>query len=175
MPKQTLKTLTTQLKKLQSELATVANNQISIAIKTNQARFERVHVPGVRDTGVGEFYLELSITAPNSDVYIPNSIASGKTLVGFMYQIEGTGDASISTANVKWRGAGITEVLLGTLVYVKVPATKTAIFVLQISIKGSIGKSYKIVINRINYKLQPTDARYIRYSPEIQSTAVVFS
>ncbi len=169
----TLKTLTTELQKLQGELA--ATKRLAIDVKTNQARFERVTVPGGRDTGVGEFYLEVAITATETDTYIPLSIASGKKTTGFMYQIEGSDKGMITKASVKWRGTGITEVTVGTLFYAKIPKGKTALFIFNITTRGNAGGSYRVLITRVNTKQNPSEARYTPYIATIESKSVSFS
>ena len=92
-----------------------------------------------------------------------------------MYQIEGTGEGIITTADVTVRGEGISQVTLGTLLYAKIPVGNTATFRIQTTIRGKIGKSYKIIINRINYKLTLQDPRYQQYIKEIVSDSVKFS
>ena len=178
--KQALKELNTQLKKLETELIAAKkvasmDDYLDIKVTTNQSHSKRVQVVGNKDKGVGEFFIELEITAKKSDVYIPLSVASGKKPTGFVYQIEGTGEGLISTAAAKWRGAGVTEVTMGTLHYVKIPVSKTAIIVVQITIKGSIGKSYNLTITVINFKLSPSDARYKQHSKTISGHNVLLS
>jgi hypothetical protein len=92
-----------------------------------------------------------------------------------MYQIEGTAEGSISVAGVRARGDGVSLVTLGTLIYAKIPAGKTASFEIRATIRGMFGKTYKIIFTRINYKLNLTDARYQQYLKEIRSESVRFS
>ncbi len=178
--KKLLKDLTGQLQKLQDEL-TVANkvegkdDYISVKVKKDQARFERVKVEGSKDKSFGDFLLVIEITSKKADVLIPLSISSSQKPTGFMYFIEGTGEGSVSKADVTVRGDGITLVTVGTLVYAKIPATKIATFRILATIRGKAGKTYKITINRINYKLTLTDARYQQYLKPITSDSVKFS
>lgn len=175
-----LKDLNTKLQTLQGELATVqkaagVDEYITVKIKKDQARFERVKVEGVKDKAFGNFLMVIEITAKQSDVFIPLSIASSQKPTGFMYQIEGTGEGIVSNADVTVRGNGVTQVTLGTLHYAKISPTKTATFRILTNIRGKLGKSYKITINRINYKLTLTDARYQQYLKPIVSDSVKFS
>ncbi len=178
--KKLLKDLTGQLKKLQDELV-VANRaegkdeNITVKVKKDQARFERVKVENGKDKALGNFFMMIEITAKKSDVFIPLSIASSQKPTGFMYQIEGTGEGSVSNADVTVRGDGVTQVTVGTLNYAKIRATKTATFRIQAVIKGKASKTYKITITRINYKLAITDPRYQQYLKPIVSDSVKMS
>lgn len=175
-----LKKLNTELKSLQSQLVAAnktagIDDYLEVKIAENQSRFERVRKSGDPDRGVGHYLLVIDITAKMQTVFIPLSIASGKKQMGFMYQIEGTGESAIATAKVKSRGDGVTQITLGTLVYAKIPAHKTASCNIQIEIKGKIGKEYTLIIHRINYKLEVTDARYNQYQKAIPSRRLKFS
>lgn len=175
-----LKELNTQLKKLQDELADAVkvaamDDYLDINVTANQARYERSRSSKGEEVREGKFLIELAITATKATVFIPTSIASGKKPTGFVYHIEGTSQGFISSASVKWRGAGVTEVTLGTLFYSKIPLGKTATFILQATIRGSAGKAYKIVINRIHFKLNLTDVRYKQYTKELMSDSVTLS
>jgi hypothetical protein len=64
---------------------------------------------------------------------------------------------------------------VGTLLYAKIPAGKTASFEIRAEIRGAFAKKYQIVFTRLNYKLQLTDARYQQYLKEIPSDIVTFS
>ena len=178
--KQMLKDLSTQLKRLEEELV-IANKAegkdeyISVKLGKDQARFERVKVEGEKDKAFGKFLIMIEVTAKNSDVFLPLSIASGKKPTGFIYQIEGTAEGVITTADVTVRGDGVSQVTLGTLLYAKIPAGKTATFRIQTTIRGKAAKTYKIIINRINYKLALTDARYQQYLKPIVSDSVKLS
>ena len=178
--KQMLKDLSTQLKRLEEELV-IANKAegkdeyITVKLGKDQARFERVKVEGEKDKAFGKFHIMIEVTSKNSDVFLPLSIASGKKPTGFIYQIEGTAEGVITTADVTVRGDGVSQVTLGTLLYAKIPAGKTATFRIQTTIRGKAAKTYKIIINRINYKLTLTDARYQQYLKPIVSDSVKLS
>lgn len=147
---------------------------IKVHVRKRQARFKRIRVPQGPDVGVGEFFLLVEVTAVKETVYIPTSIASGKKPTGFVYQIEGTAEGTIVTTNISCNGAGVTQVTLGTILYCKIPAGKTAIFRVLVSMRGGAGKEYKVVINRIHYKHTPSDARYQKFTEEINSSILKF-
>ena len=63
---------------------------------------------------------------------------------------------------------------MGTLLYTKIPQGKTATFRIYVDMKGILNKTYRIIINRINYKFDPSDARYKRFDVEIASKPVEF-
>ena len=175
-----LKELNAQLKRLQGELVEAHKREgkdayIAVKVKKNQARFERIKQKGEADKAIGKFYIEITITAKQDAVFIPISIASGKKVAGFMYQIEGTAEGSLATADIETHGEGVSQVTLGTLRYAKIPAGTTASFQIRATIRGRVGKTYKIVFARLNYKLNLTDARYQQYLKEIHSESVKFS
>lgn len=124
--------------------------------------------------GQGQFDLSLDVTCLQEAVYIPLSLASGKKSTGFIYQIEGTAEGAISTADIVCHGEGVTQITLGTLRYVKIPTGKTADFRFTFLIEGDYGKEYKIVINRINYKLDPRDARYKKFDVAFETKTLEF-
>jgi hypothetical protein len=178
--KKQLKDLNAQIKTLQVELVQANKLEgkdpyVEVKVKKNQARFQRVKKKGVEDRAVGKFYMEIDITAEQKDIFVPVSIASGKKVAGFMYQIEGTAEGKIDTANVRVRGAGVSQVTVGKLLYAKIPAGKTASFEIRAEIRGAFAKKYQIVFTRLNYKLNLTDARYQQYLKEIPSDSVTFS
>ena len=178
--KKQVKVLNAQIKGLQADLVTAQklegkDEYISVKVDKKQARFERIKQKGVEDKAVGKFFLEIDITAKQQEVLVPVSVASGKKTAGFMYQIEGTAPGSIAATDIKVRGEGVTQVTLGTLLYAKIPAGKTASFKIQATIRGAFGKKYKLVFVRLNYKLKLTDARYQQYLKEIHSESVAFS
>lgn len=178
--KKLLKELNVELKRRQAELLMINKFEgkdayIDVKISKNQARFEKNRKNDSTDTAVGKFFMELAITAKQAEVFIPISIASGKKTAGFMYQIEGTAEGQIATTGSKVRGERISQVTLGTLLYAKIPTGKTASFQIQATIRGGLGKRYKIVFTRLNYKLHLTDARYQQYLKEIHSDSVTFS
>jgi hypothetical protein len=177
--KKLVKDLKGQMKKLQSELEVVkkasgVDEFINVKVQKTQSRFERIKNPNGADQGIGRYLLVIDINSKKQDVYIPVSIASGKKTTGFMYQIEGTSKGAISTTDISCRGEGATQITLGTLLYCKIPAGKKASFRIQFEIKGKIGKAYKIIINRINYKLSPSDVRYKQYLKEVISRNLEF-
>ena len=151
-----------------------ADEFIRIKVAKSQARFTRVKNPKGADTGIGEYFLIVEVTPHTDTVYVPLSIASGKKVTGFVYQIEGTAAGLISKASVTARGEGVTQVTLGTILYCKIPPSKKAEFRIQIEIKGKIGKTYKVVINQINYKLNTSDARYKRYTQGVSTRPLEF-
>lgn len=147
---------------------------INVKVQKSQARFRRIKDSEGKDIGQGEFFLLLDITAPKETIYIPISVASGKKAVGFIYHIEGTAEGTIQTTDISCKGEGITKITLGTLLYAKIPALKTASFRVFIEMRGKTSKEYKVAINRINYKLDPSDARYQRLDLEIGTESVKF-
>lgn len=162
------------LKVKESQKLPTSDEFLKVKVQKSQARFKRIKTPGEDDIGHGEYFLLLDITALKEDVYIPISIASGKKATGFIYQIEGTAEGKIFTTDLTCRGEGITKITLGTLLYAKIPVGMTASFRMQIEIRGGISKEYKIVINRINYKLNPSDARYKRLDVAIGTKEIKF-
>ncbi len=122
----------------------------------------------------GQFTLYLDVIALQETLYIPTSLASGKKPTGFVYQIEGTAPGQIHTTEVSCKGNGVSQVTLGTLLYTKIPQGKTATFRIYVDMKGILNKTYRIIINRINYKFDPSDARYKRFDVEIASKPVEF-
>lgn len=178
--KKLLKELNTQIKVLQAELM-VANklegkdDYIDVKISLNQARFEKIKQKGLEDKAEGRFFIKIDITSKQGDVFIPVSIASGKKVAGFMYQIEGTAPGSLATANIRVRGDGVSQVTVGTLLYAKIPIGKTASFEIRASIRGKFGKIYKLIFTRLNYKLNLTEVRYQQYLRELHSDSVTFS
>ena len=178
--KKTLTQLQAELRKLQVALAEVQGREgkggaIEVRVKKNQGRFERIKKKGAEDKAVGKYYLEIAVTALQREVFVPISIASGKKVAGVMYLIEGTGEGSLATASVKARGEGVSHVTVGTLVYAKIPKGVTALFQLQATIRGRFGKHYRLVIVRLNYKFNVSDARYQQYLKEIPTEKVLFS
>jgi hypothetical protein len=147
---------------------------IGVAIEKSQARFTRTKNSEGPDKSVGSYFLILEVMSKKGTVHIPLSIASGKKVTGFMYQIEGTSTGSLSTAEVSARGEGVMQVTLGTLRYVKIPEGKIASFRIQVEIKGKIGKEYTVVIHQINYKLNTTDARYKKFTGGVRSRTLEF-
>ncbi len=178
--KKLLKDLTGQLKQLQDELVTAnkaegKDDNITVKVKKDQARFKRIKKDNEPDKATGHFLIQIDITAKSSSIFIPLSIASGKKPTGFIYQIEGTAEGAIANADVTVRGEGVTQITVGTLLFAKIPQGSTASFRILTTIRGKIGKTYKITITRINYKLTQTDPRYQQYLKPIISDSVKFS
>lgn len=180
LPEQAIDELEKRLIKMRSKIskktktADAGDEFISIKVQKSQARFRRIKVPGEDDIGHGEFFLLLDITAASETVYIPISVASGKKVVGFIYHIEGTAKGEIYTTDISCKGDGITKITLGTLLYAKIPAGKTASFRIYIQMRGKTSKEYKVAINQINYKLDPSDARYKKLELEVGTKSVKF-
>ncbi len=178
--KKLLKQLNTQLTGLQEKLvvatkAAGVDENIYVKAGKRQARFQRIKAKGKKDKGVGKFFIEIDISAKVREVFIPISIATGKKTMGFMYHIEGTDEGTVSTARVECRGEKVTQVTLGTLLYARIPAGQTASCRIHVEINGRITETYKIIINRINYKLSLTDTSYNQYLKAIVSESVKFS
>jgi hypothetical protein len=147
----------------------------AVKVQKTQARFKKLKDPKQPRLGIGEFFLLIDITALQKDIYIPFSIASGKKPTGFIYQIEGTGQGDIATTHISWTGVGVTQITLGTIVYCKIPAGKIATFRILIEMRGKTPEEYRIVINQINFKHTPTDARYKKLSQDIGTKSLKFS
>lgn len=178
--KKRLAELQSELKRLQAALVEAEKREgkdtyIAVKVVKKQGRFRRIKQKGVEDRAVGEYYLELAVTAKASEVFIPLSIASGKKVAGLMYQIEGTAEGSLATTELRVRGEGVSQVTLGTLRFVRVPAGKTASLQIQASVRGKFGKVYQVVFTRLNYKFRLDDARYHQYLKEIRSEQVTFA
>lgn len=178
--KKLLKDLNAQLKVLQGKLVQAKKLEgydpyLEVKVRKNQARFQRIRQKNKEERLVGNFFMAIDITAEQADVFIPLSIASGKKVAGFMYQIEGTAEGAVETAEVRVQGKGVTQVTVGTLLFAKIPAGLTATFEVLATVRGKAGKVYKIVITRLNYKLAVADARYQQYLKEIPSDSVKLS
>ncbi len=155
-------------------ISSVGDGHIFVEVKDLKAFFDKAKNSDGKTIGRGQFDFVLHITALQGAVYIPTSIASGKKPTGFVYQIEGTAQGSISSASVSAKGEGVSQVTLGTLVYTKIPQGKTAACKAIVMIEGSVNKEYGVVINRINYKLDPSDARYKKFDVDLASRALEF-
>lgn len=150
------------------------NEHIFFKVKESRAHFKEVRNAEGKRIGRGQFFLLIDIIALQGAVHIPTSLASGKKPTGFVYQIEGTAKGEIDTTSVSAKGAGVSQVTLGTLVYTKIPQGKTATFQIVVDMVGSLNKTYQVVFNRINYKLDPSDARYKKLDVAIASTPLTF-
>lgn len=150
------------------------NEYIFFKVKESRAHFKEVRNAEGKRVGRGQFFLLVDIIALQGALYIPTSLASGKKATGFVYQIEGTAKGEIDTTSISAKGDGIAQVTLGTLVYTKIPQGKAATFQIVVDMVGSLNKTYQIVFNRINYKLDPSDARYKKLDVAIASKPLVF-
>lgn len=145
-----------------------------LKVQKKQASFKRTRVKDGPDVVAGSFFLLIDVSATNETLFIPISIASGKKPTGFVYQIEGTGEATISTTDISCKGDKLSQVRLGTLVYAKIPVGTTGTFRIIIEMRGKVGKSYKIMIAKINYKHDPSDARYQVLQKDISTNYLKF-
>ncbi len=175
--KKHIKELSAELKILQEQLVEAHKLEgkdayIDVRVQKNQARGKRITLEDEKDKVLGNFYIEIDVTAKQETVFIPLSIASGKKVAGFMYQIEGSAPGSIATADITVRGEELSQVTVGTLLYAKIPAGKTGSFQIHALMRGTYRNTYKIVFTRINYKLHLTDARYQQYLKEIHSKSI---
>lgn len=150
------------------------NGHMYYEVKESRANYEKKKNEEGRSVGHGQFFIQLNVMALQGAVYIPTTIASGKKPTGFVYQIEGTAEGLIATTDISCKGEGIVQVTLGTLVYTKIPQGKTATFKIVVDMQGKVNKTYSIVINRINYKLDPSEARYKKFDVDIASKALKF-
>ena len=178
-PAQLIQRLEAQVKKLQKELAIVQapvpeDAYMDAKIGKSQARFERVENEHAPDHGIGRYLLEIHIRAKKEDIYMPVSVASGKKSTGFVYMIEGIAEGNIVKTDISVRGEKLTRITSGTLKYAKIPKGTKAEFRIQIEMRGKVGKTYSIVIDRIHYKLSPSDARYKRVEKALRSRTLEF-
>jgi hypothetical protein len=146
---------------------------LKIKVVKTQERFTRVKNPQGPDGAAAEFFLLIDITPTTNTLYIPLSIASGKKPTGFVYHIEGTKQGTIMGAEVTCKGSGVTQITLGTLRYVKIPKGTKATFRILIEVAAFMHHTYHITLNRINYKLDPSDARYKHYDEGIESGKLI--
>lgn len=175
-----LRELNAQIKVLREKLAQANKLEgkdayIDVKVRKSQSSFRGTKPKNHGDSVVGNFFMKVDITAKQGDVFIPISIASGKKIAGFMYQIEGTAEGSVATADIAVRGEGVLQVTVGTLHYAKIGAGQTALFEIRATVRGRYGKSYKLVFTRLNYKLSVADARYQQYLKELHSEKVTLS
>lgn len=178
--RQALNGMKTRLKGLQSELIEAKKREgiddyLSARITGTKFHFTRTKVESGADKAVGEFRIVLELTTKRAPISIPLSIASGKTVAGFMYQIDGTGESSVASASVSIRTRGLIETSIGTLRYVTLPAGKKSELELAVVVRGKVGRQYQIVLNRINYKLTPADSRYQQYLKPLASKSLKFA
>lgn len=174
-----LKDLGNKVKQLQKELVVAKRVEgidsfLGVKVGGTKLKFVRTKVETGPDKAVGEFHFTLELQAKLTPLYIPLSIASGKTVAGFMYQIEGNGESSVASGSVEVRTRGLTQVSVGTLKYLVVPKGKSAEVDLVVSVRGKVGRTYRIVVNRINYKLATADPRYQQYLKPLGSKSMRF-
>lgn len=153
-----------------SRLGKVLTNDenLEIDLQDWNSNLDRVSNPKGPDTNIARYYVRLDIRATKYTLYIPVSIASGKKSTGFIYQIEGTGEANAS-ATIDSQGKNTTRVTFGSIEYCKIPPGQVASFKIITKVKGKRPKQYKFVLSRINYKLNPNDSRYKRVLTEIST------
>ncbi len=154
--------------------AIIEDGIIKIVVEKSEAHFSRAY-DKIRsdDFGIGKYLLLLNVMASKETVYIPVSIASGRKSTGLIYHIEGTA-GGVATVTVSSKGEGVATVTSGSISYCKIPAGKIATFKIIAQVTGSLGKEYKIVVSRINYKLNPNDLRYKRFLTEIGTETLKF-
>ncbi len=150
------------------------DGHIYVEVIESHGYYQETHDSGGRSVGHGQFNLRLSITALQGEVYVPMSLASGKKPTGFIYEIEGTGEGNISTAALSCSGDDVTQITLGTLQYAKIPQGRMAVFDLIITIEGTWGNVYRVLISRVNYKLSTSDARYKKLVTTIGTNELPF-
>lgn len=147
---------------------------IRINVRHADESSRRTKVLDGPDPVIGKFWFVIDITAISRDVYLPLSITSSKKPTGFVYQIEGTVQGFISSTDISCQGESVTQVTLGTLVYCKIPLGKTATIKIRVEVRGQLGKSYRVAIRQINYKLDPGDARYQKSPQDMRSKMLKF-
>ena len=177
--RQQLKALRDRVTQLQKDLVVAKRVEgidpyLGVKVGGTKLKFTRTSVEEGPDKAVGEFRLSLTLAAKQTPLYIPLSVASGKTVAGFMYQIEGNGESSVVSGSVEVVTRGLTQVSVGTLKYLVVPGGKTAEVVLVVTVRGKVGRTYRIVVNRLNYKLATADPRYQQYLKPIGSKSMRF-
>ena len=122
---------------------------------------------------IGKYFFQVDVTAQKETVYIPISIASGRQSTGFIYQIEGMGEA-IGRASIDGRGEGVVTVTSGSITYFKLMPGQTVSFKILVEVTVARKTVYKVVISRINYKLNTNDPRYKRFLLELPSKPLKF-
>ncbi len=178
--KQQIKDIEKELKELRAQLALAqkvagVDDFINVKVEKNEGHFKRTRVKDGKDKAEGQYVIRIIVTAKQAAVYIPLSISSGKKTSGFMYVIEGTDEGQIVSAKVDGKGDKMTKITVGTILYTKIPAAASAEFRILTNIRGQLNHKYKVIINRINYKLDINDARYHSYIKPIVSDTVNFS
>jgi hypothetical protein len=144
---------------------------ITVTETHDLTRMRKVPAPRGTLSVSGNYVLFLDVTADKETVFLPVSIASGRKSTGFIYYIEGAKIVG-SSADITVSGEGITMVASGTIPYCKIPVGKTARFKIFAEVDVQSTRQYRFVISRINYKLNPNDARYKRFITEIGTNSV---
>ncbi len=106
-------------------------------------------------------------------MYVPISVGSGRVSTGFVYQVEGTAKAA-AAATISLKSEGVLKVTAGSILYAKIPSGQTATFKIVAEIEGKLGRAYRIMVTRVNYKLNPNDSRYKRLLIELPTKLVEF-
>lgn len=152
----------------------ISDTYITVVTQKTEAHFSAGYDRDRTDRlGVGSYFFNLTVTAHASTVYVPISIASGRKSTGFIYQVEGTGEGT-GTGSVDGRGDGVTTISFGSITYFKIPPERTVSFKILVQVTAPRKHSYKVVIGRVNYKLNTSDARYKRLITDIGTKAVKF-
>ena len=123
--------------------------------------------------GTGKFNFHIDVTALKEVVYMPISIATGRKSTGFIYQIEGTGEGN-GVGSVNGRGEAVTTVTFGSITYFKILPSRTVSCKIFIEVTAPLKREYKVIIGRVNYKLNTSDARYKRFLVDIGSKTLKF-
>ncbi len=150
---------------------------MSVRIVRRQSHFYKNKLPKVAEyagKGLGTYFLLFEIVAGPDALYIPISIATGRKSAGFLYVIEGNGTGT-PTALIQGKGGKeISTVTSGSIVYTKIPAGKTATFIMNAEIVGELDRSYKIILNTISYKTNPNDYRYKKFQSDLGTEMLMF-
>ncbi len=176
----TLAAMKKQLQSLEEELVTAKqlegiDDYLGVRLLDTKLRFTRTSIEDGPDKALGVFRIGVEVAAKSAPIYIPLSITSGKTTAGFMYQIEGTGEASVASAAVTIATKNLTQISVGTLRYVMIPKGTKATLALEIAVRGKVGRYYDIVLYRVNYKLKTADTRYLQYLKPLRSKKFKFA
>lgn len=143
-------------------------------IKTDETYKKSMDIKQRGELGIGRYAIVLSVTALKEALHIPASVGTGRVSTGFVYVIEGTEKGKTASAEISCRGEGVATVTSGSISYWKIAPGKTAQIKLYIQIKGARIGTYQIVVNRINYKLNPSDMRYTRFLTDIRTGVLEF-
>jgi hypothetical protein len=156
------------------DMKTQPQDPLIITLEKMDARYTKLGGKRYKELGTGSYSLRLKVTSNNETVYIPASIGSGRVSTGLVYTIEGS-EKGKAVAQVDCRGEGVVVVTSGSISYWKIPAGKIAQVKLYFQVKVPRQGTYKVVISRINYKLNTNDSRYKRFLTDISSKTLKFS